>query len=58
MSRKIKVKYIGNYYNRLFKRNQIYDATICIDNSKIIIIKDKNGDEYGYPVAEFEIVAD
>lgn len=52
----IKVRYVADGHRMGLKRGQIYDAMICKDNEQILIITDAYGDEYGYPVSEFEIV--
>lgn len=52
----ISVRYVAKRHRANLKCGEIYEATICKDNEQIIIITDAYGDEYGYPVSEFERV--
>lgn len=54
----IQVRYVAKIHRANLKYGEIYEATICRDNKQIIVITDAHGDEYGYPVSEFELVGE
>lgn len=58
MNGTIKVRYVAENHRANLKYGEIYEAAICKDNEQIIVITDAYGDEYGYPVSEFEPVVE
>lgn len=54
----MKVKYLGTGNTSDFKKGQIVEAFYpqSPKTKKAFVIKDKSGDEYGYPAEWFEIV--
>ena len=54
----LKVRYVAQGRRAGLTQGKTYDAVISRDNEQIIIITDEFGDEYGYPISEFEIIRD
>lgn len=50
------VRYIGTHYDWEFERGKIYKAEAEIRG--MYAIKDADGEEYVYPVSQFEVVED
>ena len=56
VDRRVKVRYVERVFRSNLKPGKIYDAEICKENERIVFFVDENGEEYGYPLSEFEIV--
>ncbi len=54
--KKIKVKYIGEYYKVSLEKGKVYDALVDSAHPQFYAIVDESGEEYGFPAEQFEIV--
>lgn len=54
MDEMIKVRLKAKVHRAGLRHDRVYDAEICRDNSRILIITDENGVEYGYSADESE----
>ena len=53
----MKIRFIAPEKTREFKEGQILDARYPADNNhKIVVIKNRWGEHYGYPASWFEII--